>query len=1016
MKTAKNCPQCGTRLPDDAPEELCPRCLVQAGLPSRSTGEATLVAHQPSHPPRALPQPGQQFGGYRIVRELGRGGMGAVYEAEHLESGRRVALKVLSHQLDSPEARARFLREGRLAASINHPNSVYVFGTEEIEGTPAIAMELIAGGTLQERVQAQGALSVGLAVDAILQVIAGLEAAQAVGILHRDVKPANCFLDAEGTVKIGDFGLSISAAARGDTHLTVQGTFLGTPAFCSPEQLRGEELNLRSDMYSVGVTLFYLLTGRTPFDAKNMVQLLSNVLEQPAPSPRTFRPQLAPGLAKAILRCLEKQPGERFRTYDELRQALAPFSSAAPVPAPLALRFGAGVLDTFLLSAIGATVGLTSLQFGLGSFTEMGPQSSSRFLPLVAGAFGVMLLYYALLEGWWGASVGKALCRLRVVGAERHPPGVPRSLARALIYLVLPPLPYWIAFGVNPYPAIARGNSFAYYGASLLYYVLLALLFCTARRRNGWAALHDLLTGTHVIRRPACQNRPGLQTADIAPPVTDALRKVGPYHVLETFAPTTDGDWLLGYDTRLLRKAWIRLVPPGTPPVASALRNLGRVGRLRWITGRRGPDENWDAFEGATGRPLLELLRQRQPWDQVRYWLLDLATEINAALRDGTLPATLTLDRVWITAEGRAKLLDFPAPGLRAPSVDAPPSPTALHAPPPVAVDFKPGPFLLQVAASALGGQPLPLPAATVARVTVPLPLHARAFLETLPASPPLDSLVATLKGLVQQITVVSRWRRAALVGGCVALPLVGGLGFTVMARMMDRWQRAQPDIMALSQVLNVRQGVRMAAWWGKPKSNLDDRLFALYIAGHFPQTITNAASWSTLYAVTIVNGENRQFAEQAVASHPHPADKEVAEAAAALRPHLEFNSPFKSMNQPWMPPFVAGICLLAYVALPAVLAALLCRGGLVLWVAGVVVVRKDGVRASRLRALWRSLVTWSPLFAAPFLTALLTPWLGGVPAGFLSGTLVVALAAWSLALPQRSLQDRLAGTHLVPR
>ena len=129
---------------------------MNAGVPSQVDPGATVLIEKPK--PRELPQVGETFGAYRIERELGHGGMGAVYAAEHLESGRRVALKVLSRQLDSPEARARFLREGRLAASINHPNSVYVFGTEEIEGTPVIAMELIAGGTLQERVQRGGPL------------------------------------------------------------------------------------------------------------------------------------------------------------------------------------------------------------------------------------------------------------------------------------------------------------------------------------------------------------------------------------------------------------------------------------------------------------------------------------------------------------------------------------------------------------------------------------------------------------------------------------------------------------------------------------------------------------------------------------------------------------------------------------------------------------------------------------------------------------------------------------------
>jgi eukaryotic-like serine/threonine-protein kinase len=426
MNTTRICSECRKPLPPDAPEGLCPECLVQAGLRTPTQPGATTAGGQAAAPKRELPQAGATFGGYRIVRELGRGGMGAVYDAEHLESGRRVALKVLSHRLDSPDARARFLREGRLAASINHPNSVYVYGTEEIEGTPAIAMELIAGGTLQQKVEREGPLPVGTAVDAALQVIAGLEAAQAVGILHRDIKPANCFEDADGTVKIGDFGLSISTAPRLETTLTLEGCFLGTPAFSSPEQLRGEELNARSDIYAVGVTLFYLLTGHVPFEAKNMVQLLATVLEQPAPSPRKFRPALPPPLARVVLRCLEKPAGERFRNYDELRQALAPFASAAPVPAPLGLRFIAGALDLVLFGLLGTILQL--LAFGtLVPFTDAAASFSPHWLKTAIASFAATLIYFSLLEGcwarpwakpsavcgWWARTITPRACRER---------------------------------------------------------------------------------------------------------------------------------------------------------------------------------------------------------------------------------------------------------------------------------------------------------------------------------------------------------------------------------------------------------------------------------------------------------------------------------------------------------------------------------------------------------------------------------------------------------------------------
>ena len=162
---------------------LCAACLLSAGnetLPLQpvSTGIPTLPC---------------VFGGYRLMKKLGAGGMGIVYEAEELESGRRLALKVLNQSLDNEEQRQRFLREGRLAATIDHPSSVYVFGTEEIEGVPVIAMELAEGGTLRDELKRRGIMPVRDAVDAILGIIDGLEAAHAKGVLHRDMKPSNCW-------------------------------------------------------------------------------------------------------------------------------------------------------------------------------------------------------------------------------------------------------------------------------------------------------------------------------------------------------------------------------------------------------------------------------------------------------------------------------------------------------------------------------------------------------------------------------------------------------------------------------------------------------------------------------------------------------------------------------------------------------------------------------------------------------------------------------------------------------
>ena len=161
MKTIRICLGCGLPVPADAPGGICPECLLKSDVPLESDGAE----------PTPTPLPGQPFGEYRIVRLLGHGGMGRVYEAEHASGGRRVALKVIGKALASDADRKRFLREGRLAAAVNHPNVVYIHGSEEVEGVPIIAMELVHGGTLKDRLKREGALSVRDAVESAIQII-----------------------------------------------------------------------------------------------------------------------------------------------------------------------------------------------------------------------------------------------------------------------------------------------------------------------------------------------------------------------------------------------------------------------------------------------------------------------------------------------------------------------------------------------------------------------------------------------------------------------------------------------------------------------------------------------------------------------------------------------------------------------------------------------------------------------------------------------------------------------------
>src|SRR4029434_8931938 len=236
----------------------------------------------------------------------------------------------------------------------------------------------------------------------ILQVIAGLETAQTAGVLHRDVKPANCFITPEGAVKVGDFGLSVSTLARSDSQLTASGVMLGTPSYAPPEQLRADELDVRADIYSVGATLYALLTGRAPFEGDNAVQVVAAVLDkQPAPI-SNFRSDVPAALAQVVTQSLEKKPENRFPNYAELREALLPFGTMAPEPAPLGLRFIAGVIDeTLTFLPYMAYPMLVGNDLGNAWLQSRDLRTLSYLLLYLIGRFA----YYGITEGLWGAGL-----------------------------------------------------------------------------------------------------------------------------------------------------------------------------------------------------------------------------------------------------------------------------------------------------------------------------------------------------------------------------------------------------------------------------------------------------------------------------------------------------------------------------------------------------------------------------------------------------------------------------------
>ena len=273
---------------------------------------------------------------YTLERELGRGGMGAVYLAHDTKLDREVAIKALPPEFAvRPELRERFLRETRTAASFSHPNIVPVHGVEERQGNLCFVMGFVDGETLTQRVRRAGPLSAADAARLMQEVAWALSYAHGRGIIHRDVKPDNIMIErATGRAVVTDFGISRSEDA---SSLTAVGEVIGTPHYMSPEQAAGEPLDGRSDLYALGCVAFFAVTGEPPFDAPGATGLLALHLTQPAPPVLSKRPDLPAPLAQAIDRLLRKGREARFASGEQLVAALDKARSARPEIAP-ALR------------------------------------------------------------------------------------------------------------------------------------------------------------------------------------------------------------------------------------------------------------------------------------------------------------------------------------------------------------------------------------------------------------------------------------------------------------------------------------------------------------------------------------------------------------------------------------------------------------------------------------------------------------------------------------------------------
>ena len=308
------CPKCHAENREDS--RFCSSCAapLNQALPVQPSLTKTLET-----PVRILNSGSLIAGKYKIIEEVGHGGMGVVYKAEDIKLKRSVALKFLPpHLMDSPELKERFLIEAQAAAALSHPNICVIHEVGEEEDRSFIAMEYVEGETLRDRIK-KGPLKTAEALNIAYQVAAGLGAAHRKGIIHRDIKSANIMVTEQGQAKVMDFGL---AKLHGGSSLTKSQTTLGTVAYMSPEQARGEDLDGRTDLWSLGVVIYEMLTGGMPFKGDHDQTIIHAILHREPKPPSKIQPGLPAGLDEIVLQALAKKTSERYQSMDELRQDL----------------------------------------------------------------------------------------------------------------------------------------------------------------------------------------------------------------------------------------------------------------------------------------------------------------------------------------------------------------------------------------------------------------------------------------------------------------------------------------------------------------------------------------------------------------------------------------------------------------------------------------------------------------------------------------------------------------------
>jgi uncharacterized RDD family membrane protein YckC len=451
---------------------------------------------------------------------LGRGGMGAVYAAHDTSLDRQVAIKVVRDDVHLENDQVeRFLREARAQAKLNHPNIVHIYyiGRRQTRGRDDslfFAMEHVRGGDLDAILKSKERMEPELARTAMIQVAQGLRAAARAGVIHRDIKPSNLMRTEEGTLKIADFGLA--KPLDGDVQITQRGALVGSPWYMAPEQILGEEIDFRADMYSLGACFFHLLAGKPAYDGPRPMAVVTRHLNDPIPHlPR----DVPSSIDRVVRRLLAKKAEDRYRNYDDL---IADLEAAAPTRrsyAALATRAAAAVVD-FIVAAV--LIGVLS--------------------------WPGLILYFVLVtlgHAWRGQTPGKYLLQIHVRRDDGSSLGIWRSLMRTLAAMWMPlvtgatiglsaGLPELI-MTIEKLRPQSLGNLETFLVAMAISHGLLTLLWLGGLLLAGFhpkrKTVHDLLVGSVVTYRLEPEQRAPTKEQRVSAPRVEADRSEHPTRV-----------------------------------------------------------------------------------------------------------------------------------------------------------------------------------------------------------------------------------------------------------------------------------------------------------------------------------------------------------------------------------------------------------------------------------------------------------------------------------------------------